>query len=122
MEPAMVVAALSRELADDRLVVDPDVLAAMSHDDAEWAPAGKAVAGVRARTEAEVQHVVRTCAEFGAPVVPRGAGTGLSGGANAVAGCVVLDLSRMNQVLEIDEDNQVCVVQPGIVNNDLKAI
>ena len=41
----MVVAALSRELADDRLVVDPDVLAAMSHDDAEWAPAGKAAAG-----------------------------------------------------------------------------
>jgi glycolate oxidase len=119
---AQIVEALSRELPGDRLVVDPDVLAAMSHDDAEWAPAGQAVAGVRARSEAEVQHVVRTCAEFGAPVVPRGAGTGLSGGANAVAGCVVLDLSRMTQVLEIDEDNQVCVVQPGIVNNDLKAI
>jgi glycolate oxidase len=118
---AQIVEALSRGLPGDRLVLDPDVLAAMSHDDAEWAPAGKAVAGVRARSEAEVQHVVRTCAEFGAPVVPRGAGTGLSGGANAVAGCVVLDLSRMNQVLEIDEDNQVCVVQPGVVNNDLKA-
>jgi len=98
----MVVAALSRELADDRLVVDPDVLAAMSHDEAEWAPAGKAVAGVRARSEDEVQHVVRVCAEFGVPVVPRGAGTGLSGGANAVSGCVVLDLSRMSRVLEID--------------------
>jgi glycolate oxidase len=118
---APIVEALSRGLPGDRLVVDADVLAAMSHDDAEWAPAGQAVAGVRARSEAEVQHVVRTCAEFGAPVVPRGAGTGLSGGANAVAGCVVLDLSRMTQVLEIDEDNQVCVVQPGVVNNDLKA-
>ena len=117
----MVVEALSRELADDRLVVDPDVLAAMSHDEAEWAPAGKAVAGVRARSEAEVQHVVRVCAEFGVPVVPRGAGTGLSGGANAVSGCVVLDLSRMDQVLEIDPDNLVCVVQPGAVNNDVKA-
>ncbi|HUJ67373.1 MAG TPA: FAD-binding protein, partial [Acidimicrobiales bacterium] len=113
--------ALSRGLPADRLVVDPDVLAAISHDDAEWAPAGKAVAGVRARTEAEVQHVVRTCAELGAPVVPRGAGTGLSGGANAVSGCVILDLSRMNQVLEIDPDNLVCVVQPGAVNNDVKA-
>jgi glycolate oxidase len=89
----ILVEALSRELPGDRLVVDPDVLAAMSHDEAEWAPAGKAVAGVRARSEAEVQHVVRTCAEFGIPVVPRGAGTGLSGGANAVSGCVVLDLS-----------------------------
>src|SRR5437588_7435233 len=113
--------ALSRGLPGDRLVVDPDVLAAISHDEAEWALAGKAVAGVRARTEAEVQHVVRTCAEYGAPVVARGAGTGLSGGANAVSGCVVLDLSRMNQVLEIDPDNLVCVVQPGAVNNDVKA-
>jgi glycolate oxidase len=79
------------------------------------------VAGVRARTEAEVRHVVRTCAEFGAPVVPRGAGTGLSGGANATHGSVILDLSRMNQVLEVDRDNMTCVVQPGVVNNDLKA-
>jgi len=117
----ILVEALSRELPGDRLVVDPDVLAAMSHDEAEWAPAGKAVAGVRARSEAEVRHVVRTCAEFGVPVVPRGAGTGLSGGANAVSGCVVLDLSRMNRVLEIDPDNLVCVVQPGAVNNDVKA-
>ncbi len=53
--------------------------------------------------------------------MPRGAGTGLSGGANATDGCVVLDLSRMNQVLEIDRDNMTCVVQPGVVNNDLKA-
>jgi glycolate oxidase len=120
--PGALVEALSRKLPGDRLVIDPDVLAAMSHDEAEWAPAGKAVAGVRARTEAEVQHVIRTCAEFGAPVVPRGAGTGLSGGANAVAGCVVLDLSRMNQVLEIDEDNLLCVVQPGAVNNHVKAV
>jgi glycolate oxidase len=60
------VEALSRGLPGDRLVVDPDVLAAMSHDEAEWAPVGQAVAGVRARTEAEVQHVVRTCAELSA--------------------------------------------------------
>jgi glycolate oxidase len=120
-EASVLIEALSRELPGDRLVVDPDVLEVISHDDAEWAPAGKAVAGVRARSEAEVQHVVRTCAEFGAPVVPRGAGTGLSGGANAVGGCVVLDVSRMDQVLEIDPDNLVCRVQPGVVNNDLKA-
>jgi glycolate oxidase len=119
--PDVVVEALSRELSGDRLVVDPDVLAAISHDDAEWASAGKAIAGVRAHSEAEVQHVVRTCAALGIPVVPRGAGTGLSGGANAVNGCVVLDVSRMNQVLEIDQDNLVCVVQPGAVNNDVKA-
>jgi len=113
--------ALSRGLPGDRVITDPDVLAALSHDDAEWAPAGRAAAGVRARSEAEVQHVVRTCAELGVPVVPRGAGTGLSGGANAVSGCVILDVSPMNQVLEIDADNLVAVVQPGVINNDLKA-
>jgi glycolate oxidase len=113
--------ALSRGIPDERLVVDADVLAAISHDEAEWAPAGHAVVGVRARSEAEVQHVVRTCAELGAPIVPRGAGTGLSGGANAVGGCVILDLSPMNQILEIDPDNLVAVVQPGVINNDLKA-
>jgi glycolate oxidase len=120
-DAAALVSALGRGLPDGRLVVDPDVLAAMSHDDAEWAPVGRAAAGVRAETEGQVQHVVRVCAEFGAPIVPRGAGTGLSGGANATDGAVVLDLSRMNQVLEIDRENMICVVQPGIVNNDLKA-
>ena len=119
-DAAALVSALDRGLPDGRLVVDPDVLAAMSHDEAEWAPVGRAVAGVRAETEGQVQHVVRVCAEFGAPIVPRGAGTGLSGGANATDGSVVLDLNRMNQVLEVDRDNMICVVQPGIVNNDLK--
>jgi glycolate oxidase len=120
-KPAALVEALSWGLPGDRIVVDPDVLAALSHDEAEWAPVGKAAAAVRARSEAEVQHVVRACAELGAPVVPRGAGTGLSGGANAVSGCVVLDVSPMNRVLEIDPDNLLAVVQPGAVNNDVKA-
>jgi glycolate oxidase len=115
------ITALGRGLPAERLVTDPDVLAAISHDEAEWAPVGRAVAGVRARSEDEVRHVVRACAEFRAPVVPRGAGTGLSGGANATDGAVVLDLSRMNQVLDIDQDNMTCVVQPGVVNDDLKA-
>ena len=113
IDAAGLVSALGRGLPDGRLLVDPDVLAAISHDDAEWAPVGRAVAGVRAETEGQVRHVVRVCAEFGAPIVPRGAGTGLSGGANATDGSVVLDLSRMNQVLEIDRDNMICVVQPG---------
>ena len=94
---AALIAALDDGLPSGRLVLDPDVLASLSRDHAEWAPVGRAAACVRARTEAEVQQVVRTCAEFGVPVVPRGAGTGLSGGANAVDGCVVLDLSQMNR-------------------------
>ncbi len=118
---ALLLEALGRGIAQDRLVVDADVLASLSHDEAEWAPVGRAALALRARSEAEVQHAVRVCAELGVPVVARGAGTGLSGGANAVDGCLVLDLSKMDQVLEIDPDNLLCVVQPGVVNNDLKA-
>ena len=70
------VEALSRVLPGDRIVADPGILAAMSHDEAEWAPAGRAAAGVRARSEAEVRRVVRICAELGAAVVPRGPAPG----------------------------------------------
>jgi glycolate oxidase len=103
------------------VITDPDVLAGLDHDNAEWAPAGRPLAAVRARSTAEVQRVVAACAQRNIPVVTRGAGTGLSGGANAVDGCMVLDLSRMTRILEIDTDNMIAVVQPGIVNNDLKA-
>jgi glycolate oxidase len=101
------------------LIDDPDVLASLGHDEAEWAPAGKAIAAVRPRTTEDVRRVVAACAQRDIPIVPRG--TGLSGGANAVDGCLILDLSRMNQILEIDADNMIAVVQPGVVNDDLKA-
>jgi glycolate oxidase len=120
-QQAAVRTALDRALPPGRVVTDPDVLAPLAHDEAEWAPVGVPAAAVRARSEAEVQAVVRVCAELRAPVVPRGAGTGLSGGANAVDGCVVLDLSPMDQVVEIDAENLIAVVQPGAVNNDVKA-
>lgn len=55
------------------------------------------------------------------PVVTRGAGTGLSGGANATDGCLVLDVSGLDRILEIDVDNQLAVVEPGVLNDDLKA-
>jgi glycolate oxidase len=102
--------------------VDRDVLTSLSHDDAEWAPVGRAAVALRARSEAEVQEAVRVCADLRVPIVARGAGTGLSGGANAVDGCLILDLSKMDAVVEVDAANLVCVVQPGIVNDDLKAI
>ncbi|KOV82256.1 FAD-binding oxidoreductase [Nocardia sp. NRRL S-836] len=102
------------------LITDPNTLAGLSHDEAEWAPTGTPWAAFRPQSTADVQEAVRHCAANNIPIVPRGAGTGLSGGANAVDGCLVLDLSRMNQVLEIDQDNLLAVVQPGVVNDDLK--
>ncbi len=112
---------LGRELPADRLVVDAGVLAALSSDEAAWAAVGTPALALRARSESEVQVAVRLAAELRVPIVPRGAGTGLSGGANAVDGCLLVDMSRMTAIVDVDPDNLTCVVQPGIVNNDLKA-
>ena len=67
----------------------------------------------------EVARVVRLARESGLPIVPRGAGTGLSGGALPVPGCVVVGLSRMNRILEIDLENAWIRVEPGVVNLDV---
>jgi glycolate oxidase len=116
-----VAAALRAVLPADRLITDPDALAGFAHDEAEWAAFDLPVCVVRPRTAEEVQAVVRACIQTGTPVVPRGAGTGLSGGANAVPGCVVLSLERMDAVLEVDPLERLAVVQPGVVNDDLRA-
>ena len=67
----------------------------------------------------EVQAVVRLCARLGVPFVARGAGTGLSGGALPVADGVVIALTRLNRILEIDLDSQRIVVEPGVANLDV---
>jgi glycolate oxidase len=115
------VAELLAALPPDRVLLDPDVVATYLHDEAEWAPHGRAAAVVRPRSTAEVAAVVRACAQHGRPLVPRGAGTGLSGGANAVEGCVVLSTERMREIVEINGAERLAVVQPGVVNDDLRA-
>jgi glycolate oxidase len=68
---------------------------------------------------AEVQHVVRLCVRERVPFVPRGHGTGLSGGALPVAGGVLIVLSRLNRVLDIDIPNQRVTVEPGVTNLEI---
>ncbi|MEM1432681.1 MAG: FAD-linked oxidase C-terminal domain-containing protein [Pseudomonadota bacterium] len=67
-------------------------------------------------TPTDVQRVLKTCAAAGVPVVPRGAGTGLSGGALPHADGVLVSLSRMTEILEIDPDGGFARVQPGVRN------
>lgn len=104
---------LRRLVPADRIVTDPDVIASYAHDEAEWAPYGAPAALVRAGSTEDVRAVVTVCAEQGVPIVPRGAGTGLSGGANALDGCVLLSLEAMNEIVEIDAAERLAVVQPG---------
>src|SRR5687768_12624633 len=96
-----VVAGLTRVLPADRLVSDPDLLRSLSADQGQWAAVGRPAAAVRAHSESEVLAAVRVAADLRAPIVPRGAGTGLSGGANAVDGCIVLDVSAMREVVRV---------------------
>ncbi len=70
-------------------------------------------------TTESLAAVVRACNEAGVPYVPRGAGTGLSGGATPVTGGVVIECSRMNRILEIDATNRTATVQPGLINEHL---
>lgn len=109
-------------LGQSRVLTDPDVTDRYTRDQAEWAPSGSPLAVVRAQNTAQVQTVVRWCLAHGVPVVARGAGTGLSGGANAVAGCVVLSLEAMDAVLELNPAEHLAVVQPGVVNDRLRAV
>ena len=117
--------ALLAELADamdtDRVLTDPDTVRPYVHDEAEWAEYGTPLCVVRARSTADVAAVVGACARHRVPVVPRGAGTGLSGGANAVEGCVLLSLEKMTAIREISAGERLAVVEPGVVNDDLRA-
>ncbi|MEV4147946.1 FAD-linked oxidase C-terminal domain-containing protein [Amycolatopsis sp. NPDC049691] len=117
----MLIDDLAAVLPADRLVRDPDVVAGFAHDEAEWAPFGRPAVAVRPHTAEEVQAVVKACLEHRTPLVTRGAGTGLSGGANAVDGCVVLVTDRLTAIKEIDERERYAVVEPGVVNDDLRA-
>lgn len=71
------------------------------------------------RTAAEVQAVVRTCAQHRIPFVARGAGTGLSGGALPTEGCIVIGLARMNRILAVDLENARVTVEPGVSNTQV---
>ncbi|MBI4863959.1 MAG: FAD-binding protein [Candidatus Riflebacteria bacterium] len=70
-------------------------------------------------SEEEVAQVVRLCHNEGVPFVARGAGTGLSGGSVAIVGGVVIGLARLDRILEIDPDDLLAIVEPGVVNLDL---
>jgi glycolate oxidase subunit GlcD len=72
-------------------------------------------------TTEEVSEIVLVCREYEVCFVPRGAGTGLSGGAHPTENSILIECSRMNRILEVDVANRLAVVQPGVVNAELSA-
>ncbi|MER6992628.1 FAD-linked oxidase C-terminal domain-containing protein [Saccharopolyspora hirsuta] len=115
------VRALRDLLPEGRVFDDVDVLEAHRRDRAGFCPAGTPAVLVRARSTEDVSTTLAWAHRNRVPVVPQGARSGLSGAANALDGCILLSLEKMDRILDIDVSEQVAVVQPGVVNGVLAA-
>ncbi|MGW0177336.1 FAD-binding oxidoreductase [Rhodococcus sp. NPDC003322] len=111
--------ALAAELPDGALLTDPDIVAGYRHDWAADPNAGTPLAVVRATRTEDVQAVLRWASAHRVPVVPRGAGSGLSGGSSAVDGGIVLSTEKM-RAIDVDPVTRTAVVQPGLLNAEVK--
>lgn len=110
---------LIADLPADVVVTDPDIVASYRQDRALDPDAGTPIAVVRPRSTEEVQTVLRWASAHKIAVVPRGAGTSLSGGATAVDGGIVLTTERMRDIV-VDTATRTAVVQPGLLNAEVK--
>ncbi|MFC4536965.1 FAD-binding oxidoreductase [Sphaerisporangium dianthi] len=105
-------------LPPGRVLTDPDVAASYARDQTFLTP-GRPLCVVAAQTRDDVVATMRWASEHRVPVVPRGAGTGLAGGATAIEGCVMLSLARMTAIRELSPADEIAVVEPGVINADL---
>ncbi len=110
---------LAAALPDQGLVTDPDVLESYRRDRTVWVDPGQPRAAVLPTTTEQVAAAVRIAAAHGVPVLPRGAGSSLAGGATATDGCLVVSLERMDRILGVDADERLAHVEPGVVNADI---
>jgi len=110
---------LARIVGPSHLFTDPEELIAYSYDATRTTALPGAVA--RPISAQEVSAILRLANKERFPIVPRGAGTGMSGGSVPARGGLVLSFERMNRILEIDERNRMAVVEPGVITGDLQA-
>jgi glycolate oxidase len=110
---------LSRELGRDRVLRDETALEAYGRDESQLGQFPPDAA-VLARSREEIEIVLRLALEYGIPVTPRGAGSGMTGGALPVRGGLVLSTEAMRGINLIDPDDRIAVVEPGVINGDLQ--
>jgi glycolate oxidase len=120
VSPEAVLDALRAALGDALSVSSTELDAARADKSGQRSPS-EPLAVVTARSIRDVQETMRIASSFGVPVVPRGAGTGLAGGAIASAGEIVLSTLAMNRILEVSPADELAVVEPGIINSDFNA-
>ena len=113
------IADLAGKLPDGRVVTDPDVVDAYRRDQTHPVVPGTPLGLVRARAVDDVVTTLRWANAQRVPVVPRGGGTSLAGGAAAIDGCVMLSLADLNAVRELNAEDQYAVAEAGVVNADL---
>lgn len=113
------VLALLRDALGERIDTSDAALDDARADKSGHRAASRPLAVVHARSVADVQETLRIASATGTPVVTRGAGTGLAGGANTGAGEIALSVRGMDRVLEVRADDLLAVVEPGILNADL---
>jgi glycolate oxidase len=113
--------AIEARLPALRLLTDVADRESHRRDETAYLSAGLPLAVALPEETAQVAALVRLCAEHDVPIVPRGAGTGLSGAAAGIEGALTVAFTRMNRVLEIDEANLTVTTQPGVINAALKA-
>jgi len=114
-----VIDSLAAELPEGTVVTDPDILESYRQDRAADPDAGTPLAVVRPKRTEEVQTVLRWATANRIAVVPRGMGTGLSGGATAVNGGIVLSTEKMRDIT-VDPVTRTAVTQPGLLNSEVK--
>tara|TARA_X000001036_G_scaffold234406_1_gene218870 strand:+ start:6031 stop:7398 length:1368 start_codon:yes stop_codon:yes gene_type:complete len=107
-------------LPKDSIEFNSETLKNFSQDRAIIESYGKAIALVMPKSKQEILSVVKIANKFKIPIVPRGAGTGLTGGSNAIDNCILLSLHRLNKILSIDVSNRMAIVEPGVINSAIK--
>jgi glycolate oxidase len=105
----------------DGLITDREIIAAYARDRTAWSDPGEALALARPASTTEVQAIARWSTHHRVPLVPRGAGSGISGGATASNGALIVSFERMQQIIEIDAAAMLARVQPGVLNAALKS-
>src|SRR6202171_523920 len=117
MDPE-IIARFAAAVGEKNCIREPEQLRTYESDGLASFRATPGIVVLPASTE-EVSACVKIAREAGMPIVARGAGTGLSGGALPVAGCLLMGMARMRRVLQVDLDNAFMRVQPGVINLDV---
>ncbi|QYB00247.1 FAD-binding protein (plasmid) [Rhodococcus sp. USK10] len=110
---------LRRQLPVGIVVTDPDTVEGYRRDSSDLLHPGSPLAVLRPTSALQVSTIMKWATATSTVVVPRGAGTGASGGATALDGCVIVSLEKMTAIRDVDIANQIVVVEPGVVNADV---